>query len=323
MLRIASAALVATAVIAGAPRAAQTFPSRQITLIVPFPPGGSTDAIARIMAERMRRQPRPAGGDRERRRRRRQHRGRARRARAARRLHHRHRPVGHPRRQHHLQTELRPAEGLRADRADLGQSAADDRQEGAAGERPQGPGRLDEGQSRQDHVRQPERGGAGHRHPVRAGHRPEGAVHSVSRRRAGDDRPDLRAGRSAGGAGRGGAAAGRRPAPSRCSPISRRSARPRSRTSRPPTKAACRASTCRDGSASSGRAALPKDVRGASSTARWCRRWPIRRCASASPSSASTSPRRSSRRREGLAAFQKAEIEKWWPIIKAANIKGE
>jgi tripartite-type tricarboxylate transporter receptor subunit TctC len=26
---------------------------------------------------------------------------------------------------------------------------------------------------------------------------------------------------------------------------------------------------------------------------------------------------------EGLRAFQKAEIEKWWPIIKAANIKGE
>jgi hypothetical protein len=25
----------------------------------------------------------------------------------------------------------------------------------------------------------------------------------------------------------------------------------------------------------------------------------------------------------GLAAFQKAEIEKWWPIIKAANIKAE
>ena len=26
---------------------------------------------------------------------------------------------------------------------------------------------------------------------------------------------------------------------------------------------------------------------------------------------------------EGLAAFQKAEIEKWWPIIKSANIKGD
>jgi tripartite-type tricarboxylate transporter receptor subunit TctC len=26
---------------------------------------------------------------------------------------------------------------------------------------------------------------------------------------------------------------------------------------------------------------------------------------------------------EGLAAFHKAEIEKWWPIIKAANIKGD
>ena len=33
---------------------AQTFPSRPLTLIVPFPPGGSTDAAARIMAEKMR-----------------------------------------------------------------------------------------------------------------------------------------------------------------------------------------------------------------------------------------------------------------------------
>jgi tripartite-type tricarboxylate transporter receptor subunit TctC len=33
---------------------AQTYPSRSITLVVPFPPGGSTDAAARIMAERMR-----------------------------------------------------------------------------------------------------------------------------------------------------------------------------------------------------------------------------------------------------------------------------
>jgi tripartite-type tricarboxylate transporter receptor subunit TctC len=34
--------------------AAQQFPSRPITLIVPFPPGGSTDTAARIIADRMR-----------------------------------------------------------------------------------------------------------------------------------------------------------------------------------------------------------------------------------------------------------------------------
>jgi tripartite-type tricarboxylate transporter receptor subunit TctC len=49
---IAAVALAAFAGFAGAQ--AQTFPSRPITLIVPFPPGGSTDTIARIMAEKMR-----------------------------------------------------------------------------------------------------------------------------------------------------------------------------------------------------------------------------------------------------------------------------
>src|SRR6476620_9034586 len=47
------AAAVLAAALAGTAQA-QTFPSRQITLIVPFPPGGSTDTIARIMADRMR-----------------------------------------------------------------------------------------------------------------------------------------------------------------------------------------------------------------------------------------------------------------------------
>lgn len=45
----------ALALLAGAGIAfAQSYPNRQITLVVPFPPGGSTDVAARIMAERMR-----------------------------------------------------------------------------------------------------------------------------------------------------------------------------------------------------------------------------------------------------------------------------
>src|SRR3981189_1822021 len=48
-------AALALLLIAGAADvSAQSYPSRPITLVVPFPPGGSADSAARIMAERMR-----------------------------------------------------------------------------------------------------------------------------------------------------------------------------------------------------------------------------------------------------------------------------
>ena len=48
---VGAAGLALLASVAGVE--AQTFPSRAITLVVPFPPGGSTDVVARIMAEHM------------------------------------------------------------------------------------------------------------------------------------------------------------------------------------------------------------------------------------------------------------------------------
>ena len=47
--------LVLAALIAAAPRdaAAQAFPDRPITMVVPFPPGGPTDVVGRIAGERM------------------------------------------------------------------------------------------------------------------------------------------------------------------------------------------------------------------------------------------------------------------------------
>src|SRR5215470_10853867 len=43
----------ALAICVGFPASAQTFPERTVKLIVPVPPGGSTDAIARLVTARM------------------------------------------------------------------------------------------------------------------------------------------------------------------------------------------------------------------------------------------------------------------------------
>jgi tripartite-type tricarboxylate transporter receptor subunit TctC len=44
-----AAALAAVAALAGAPAFAQTYPDHPVVIVVPFPPGGGTDALTRIM----------------------------------------------------------------------------------------------------------------------------------------------------------------------------------------------------------------------------------------------------------------------------------
>jgi tripartite-type tricarboxylate transporter receptor subunit TctC len=53
IMRFCIAAIALSLFAAAAPAHAQNFPTRTITLIVPFPPGGSTDVAGRILAQRM------------------------------------------------------------------------------------------------------------------------------------------------------------------------------------------------------------------------------------------------------------------------------
>ncbi|MGN6573617.1 MAG: Bug family tripartite tricarboxylate transporter substrate binding protein [Pseudolabrys sp.] len=47
------ALLLAAAVFAAAPARAEDYPARKITLVVPYPPGGGVDAMARVMAQKL------------------------------------------------------------------------------------------------------------------------------------------------------------------------------------------------------------------------------------------------------------------------------
>ena len=47
------ALLIAACAVAAAPARADDYPSRKITLVVPYPPGGGVDAMARVMAQKL------------------------------------------------------------------------------------------------------------------------------------------------------------------------------------------------------------------------------------------------------------------------------
>ena len=91
-------------------------------------------------------------------------------------------------------------------------------------------------------------------------------------------------------------------------------------TFRPPTKLDCPASTWRFGRGSSRRKA-PRPTSSQNSPRRRARPWPIRPCASALPTLGSKFHPPRQQGPEALRAYQAAEIDKWWPVIKAANIK--
>jgi tripartite-type tricarboxylate transporter receptor subunit TctC len=51
--RALAAPVLAAFILATGAASAQTYPSRPVTLIVPYPPGGATDAISRIIQDSM------------------------------------------------------------------------------------------------------------------------------------------------------------------------------------------------------------------------------------------------------------------------------
>ena len=50
---LALALLLAGALVTGGAARADDYPARKITLVVPYPPGGGVDAMARVMAQKL------------------------------------------------------------------------------------------------------------------------------------------------------------------------------------------------------------------------------------------------------------------------------
>ena len=53
MMRKTLIAIALATLFGAAPASAQSYPSKPITMIVPFPAGGATDTLARFLGERM------------------------------------------------------------------------------------------------------------------------------------------------------------------------------------------------------------------------------------------------------------------------------